>query len=220
MYNSVFERGNLINVHQFIFVMLIAVLPFLGGCGEDDDHEDEIIHADADGFVLNVDGNEVYRQFEGEHNGGITLSVGDEIEVHVLFLDANEEEFDPTGDEEDEHEDDGHDHDTEDEEVNFALGLSEYDDEIIEIHLHGDTEEDEHSDDEHADEEDHGDEHSDDEHADEEDEHSDDEHADEESAMSFEVVGLKAGNTEIKLQLLHGDHPDYTGSLLIPVTVE
>ena len=83
----------------------------------------------------------------------------------------------------------------------FGLGLSDYDSAIIEIHL-------EHAEDEH--------EHGEEEHAEEEGEHE--EHGEEE--LSFGLEGLKAGTTNIKLQLLHGDHPDFTGALLIPVTVQ
>ena len=45
-------------------------------------------------------------------------------------------------------------------------------------------------------------------------------HEGEESVCTLKVVGLKAGTTEIKLQLLHGDHPDFTAALPIPVTVK
>ena len=180
-------------ISRILLITIVAVLPFFGGCSEDDnpitdDHEEEIVHADADGFVLKVDGNQVYRQFQGEHTGELTLAVGEEIEVHVSFLDDHEHEFHPGEAEEDDDE-----HGLEDDEAEevFALGLSEYDDTIIEIHL-----------------------------GDEDDEHSEDDHDDEDVGLSFGVEGLSTGNTEIKLQLLHGDHPDYTGSSFIPVTVE
>ena len=57
-------------------------------------------HADADGFVLKVNGNQIYRQFEGEHEGGITLKVGEELDVLTMFLDHDEEEFFPENPEE------------------------------------------------------------------------------------------------------------------------
>ncbi len=181
-------------ISRILLIAIVAVLPFMGGCGEDhnpitDDHdEEEIMHADADGFVLKVDGNQVYRQFEGEHKGELTVTVGEEIEVQVSFLDDHEHEFHP-GEEEDE--DDDHDHENEETELVYAIGLSEYDDTIIEIHLDHDDED-----------------------------HDDEDHDDEDAGLSFGVEGISAGNTEIKLQLLHGDHPDYTAALLIPVTVE
>ncbi len=182
-------------------LLLLAFVVLFAACGEDDnpiidddhDHEDEPFHADADGFVLKVDGNQIYRQFEGEHEGGITLKVGEELDVLTLFLDHDEEEFFPENPEEE----DGHDHDHGEEEV-FALSISGFDSSIVEIHLH-EGEEHEHEDD-HA----------------EEDEHHEEELAEQ---FTFEVKGLKAGETSAKLQLLHGDHPDFTAALSIPVTV-
>ena len=182
-------------------LLLLAFVVLFAACGEDDnpiidddhDHDDEPFHADADGFVLKVDGNQIYRQFEGEHEGGITLKVGEELDVLTLFLDHDEEEFFPENPEEE----DGHDHDHGEEEV-FALAISGFDSSIIDVHLH-EGEEHEHEDD-HA----------------EEDEHHEEELAEQ---FTFEVKGLKAGETSAKLQLLHGDHPDFTAHLSIPVTV-
>ena len=167
-------------------LLLLAFVVLFAACGEDDnpiiddDHDDEPFHADADGFVLKVDGNQIYRQFEGEHEGGITLKVGEELDVLTMFLDHDEEEFLPEAPEED----DGHDHG---EDEVFALALSEFDSSIIEIHLH------------------------------EGDGHAHEEELAEQ--FTFEVKGLKAGETSAKLQLLHGDHPDFTAAFLVPVTV-
>lgn len=167
-------------------VLLLALSMLLIACGEGED--DEIMHADADGLILMVDDEEIYRQFQGTETGGISLKVGDELDVHVVFIDHDSEEISfEHEDDNGEEEDDGHGHE-EDEE--FGLALSEYDTSIIEIHLP----------------EDHEDEHED------EDEHHDEEFA-------FEVIGLRAGQTGIKLQLLHGDHADFTAALPIPVTV-
>ena len=149
----------------------VAVLPFLGGCSEDqnpitDDHgheEEETLHADADGVTLEVNGEEVYRQLQESQSGGITLGVNDEIEVNVVFLNEHGEELhldEITG----AHEDD--EHEQGDEEV-FSLALTEYDSTIIEIHMSGEGEEEEHAEDAH----------------DEEDSH-----------LRFEVIGLKAGD--------------------------
>ncbi len=189
-----------VTISQLMLLVFVAILPCIGGCGEDDnpiiddehDHENEVdapLHADVDGFFLEVGEKEVYRQFQGTESGGLTVGVGQEIEVHAVFLDASggEAHLDEV-EAVDEH---GH------EEV-FALGLSDYDSAIIEIHL---EEEEGH------DEEEHG-----------EEEHEDEGHAEDE--LGFGLVGLKVGTTKIKLQLLHGDHPDFTGALLIPVTVQ
>ena len=173
-------------------LLLLAFAVLFAACGEDDnpiiddghDHDDEPFHADADGFVLKVDGNQIYRQFEGEHEGSITLKVGEELDVLATFLDHDSHEFLPENPEEE------GDHDHGEEEV-FALALSEFDSSIIEIHLHEDEEGEEHED-------------------------EDEEHADE---YVFEVAGLRAGQTGIKLQLMHEGHADFTAALKIPVTV-
>ena len=191
MFTRFYGSGFSVAISRLMLLSFVAFLPFIGGCGEDDnpiiddDHDNENeadapLHADADGFALEVDGKEVYRQFQGTDSGGLTVGVGQEIEVHVVFLNASGAEVHlPEVEAVDEH---GH-------EEAFALGLSDYDPAIIEIHL------------EH-----------------EEEEHEDEEHGEEE--LAFGLEGLKAGTTKIKLQLLHGDHPDFTGALLIPVTVQ
>ena len=175
-------------------LLLLAFVVLLAACGAGDnpvDDEDQE-HADADGFILKVDGNEIYRQFQGTHEGSITLKVGEELEVLAAFLDHDEEEFLPEAPEEDEE------HDDHDEEEVFGLALSEFDSSIIEIRLY----------------EGEGDDHEDD-HEDEGEDHED-ELAEK---FTFEVKGLKAGETGAKFQLLHGDHPDFTGALSIPVAV-
>lgn len=203
-----FYRGDFsVVISRCLLLTFVALLPFVGGCGEDDnpivhdehDHEEEVFHADADGFVLEVDGTEVYRQFQGTETGGLTLGVGEEIEVQVEFLDASGAEVHVGEEEADDHD---HGHEEGEEEEAFALGLTGYDSTIIDIHLS--EEEDEHD---HAEEEHEGEEHGEEEHG-------------EEGFAHFEVVGLKAGTTEITLQLFHGDHPDFTAALPIPVTVQ
>ena len=207
MFTYFLGRDFSVAISRLMLLSFVAMLPFIGGCGEDDnpivddehdhDHEaDAPLHADADGFNLEIDGKVVYHQHQGHHEGGLTVAVGEEIEVHVHFLDANEAELHldevapPPG------EDDGHDPDHGGLE-SFSLGLTGYDSSIIEIHL----EHDEHD------------------HEGEEDDHEE-EHEEHGDALPFGLEGLKAGKTEIKLQLLHGDHPDFTAALLIPVTVE
>ena len=89
-------------VNYGIRALFCFVLFFNFACEEDDhDHDDE--HTDADGFVLESDtGAEVYREFEGESTGSITLGVGDTLELSVHFLDHDGEEIEH---EEEEHED-------------------------------------------------------------------------------------------------------------------
>ncbi len=189
MFTYYFEQNISVTISRLILTVFIAILPLFGGCGADDHDSEETIHADADGVVLFVDDVEIYRQFEESQTGGITLSVNDEVKVEVVFLDHEEEEVDL--DALSGKEDDHEEHD--DEEV-FNLAISADDEEIIDIHLSDEEGEDDHDEDE------------------------DDDH-DEDSHLSFEVVGLKAGETTIKLQLMHGEHPDFT-ALPIPVTVQ
>ena len=208
MFTRFYGSGFSVAISRLMLLTFVAVLPLMGGCGEDDnpiidddhDHDhDAPLHADVDGFFLEVDGKEVYRQFQGTDSGGLTVGVGQEIEVHAVFLDAN-------GAEAHLHEveavdDHGH-------EEEFGLGLSDYDSAIIAIHL--DHDEHDHGEEEHDEEE-----HDEEEH---EDEHGHEEHSEDE--LPFGLEGLKVGTTKIKLQLLHGDHPDFTAALLIPVTVQ
>ncbi len=79
--------------HFFRFTLLLfAFVVLFAAYGEDDNpvadadggHAE---HADADGFTLKVDGKEIYRQFQGTHEGNITLKVGEVLDVLAAFLD-------------------------------------------------------------------------------------------------------------------------------------
>lgn len=202
MFTRFFSRGISVAFVALTFAAFATAL-FFSGCGADDNpivdehehEEDAPYHAEADGFVLEVDGVEVYRQFQGTETGGITVGVGEEIDVHVQFLSPDGAAFTPMPEGEEE-EEDAHGHD---EEEAFALGLTGYDTAIAEVHLHVE----EHEEDEHG-------------HV----EGEEDAHGEEEEEWTFEVVGVKAGTTHITLQLLHGDHPDFTAALPIPITVQ
>ena len=161
-------------------VLLLALSMLLAACGEGDSDHDEATHVDADGFSLRVDGTEIYRQFQGTETGGITLKVGDELDVLTVFINRHSEEITFETEEGDDGQGEEGIDDHSEGEV-FSLALSEYDSSIIEVHL---AEGDEH-----------------------------------EEGFTFEMTGLSAGQTGIKLQLLHGDHPDFTAALQIPVNV-
>ena len=159
-------------------VLLFALSTLFTACGEDDSDHEEATHVDADGFILRVDGKEIYRQFQGTETGGITIKVGDELDVIAVFIDRHSEEISF----ETEEGDDGHgEEEDDDHDEAFGLALSEYDPSIIEIHLP--------------------------------------EGENHEEGFAFEVTGLRVGQTGIKLQLLHGDHPDFTAALQISVNV-
>ena len=134
----------------------------------DHDHDDdEDVHTDAEGFVLESDGNEIYRQFQGAVEGNLNLTVNQMLELSVHFLDDDGNEIEYHGDDED------------------GLSFSNFDANIISI-----------VNEEHESEEDH-----------------------EHHGLGFELTGLAVGTTTFVMQLMHGDHPDYT-SMLVSVTVE
>ena len=116
------------------------MLLFTTGCEDDDhDHDHDEDHTDADGFVLETEaGVEVYREFEGTQTGGVTLSVGETLELMVHFLDHEGNEIEHSDDEHDDHDDDGD-----------GLVVSENDATIAIVEVEGHDEEDG---DEHGDE--------------------------------------------------------------------
>lgn len=72
---------------------------FIISC-EDDDHDHDKEHTDAEGFILeNSAGVEIYKEFKGAQTGSITLSVNDTLELAVHFLGDDGKEI--------EHEEDG-----------------------------------------------------------------------------------------------------------------
>jgi len=97
----------------YVTLLFAGMLLFTTGCEDDDhDHDHDEDHTDADGFVLETEaGVEVYREFEGTQTGGVTLSVGETLELMVHFLDHEGNEIEHSDDEHDDHDDhDDHDH--------------------------------------------------------------------------------------------------------------
>ena len=86
----------------YVVFLLTSMILFTAGC-EDDDHDHDEEHTDADGFVLeDGNGTEVYREFEGAVEGAVNLSVGDTLELSVHFLDHEGNEIEHEEEEEDE----------------------------------------------------------------------------------------------------------------------
>ena len=158
---------------QFLFIramkahlifILIGMFLITTSC-EDDDHEHDDEHTDADGFVLeDENGSEVYREFEGAIEGSVSLSVGDTLVLSVHFLDHDGNEIE---------------HEEEDE-----LVVSENDANIaiVEVEEHEEDEEEHHG-------------------------------------AGLHVIGVSAGSTNFKLQLMHDGHADYTSTNNVPVVV-
>ena len=132
-----------IKVH--LVLLLTSMVLFTAGC-EDDDHDDhqEEGHTDADGFVLKDEsGTQVYREFEGAFTGGISLAVGDTLELSVHFLGEDGEELDH--DEEGDDHDHGDDHG--DEEAEIEVSGADPSIALVEVEGHeeeGDDHEEEH----------------------------------------------------------------------------
>ena len=92
-------------IRPHVLLLLTSMLLFTAGC-EDDDHDHDEEHTDAEGFVLEDEsGTKVYREFEGAMSGTITLAVGDTLELSVHFLDHDGEEIEHEEGEEEDHED-------------------------------------------------------------------------------------------------------------------
>ena len=121
-------------------LLLATAMLFTTGCEDDDhDHDHDEDHTDADGFVLETEaGVEVYREFEGTQTGGVTLSVGDTLELMVHFLDHEGNEIEHSDDEHDDHDDNGDDHDDDGD----GLVVSENDATIAVVEVEGHHEED------------------------------------------------------------------------------
>ena len=168
-------------------VLGLSLVLFAVACEDNNDGSEEEGHTDADGFILEANGTEIYREFKGSTSGSVTLKVGADLDLSVHFLDEDGNEI------EHEEEEDDHDHDHGDEEelkvsgFNASIATVEFVEEDghnhrkISLNLRGQEEE--------------------------------------EHAMMLEVKGVGAGTTSFKLELMHGDHADYTSTKNVPVTV-
>ena len=152
-----------------LVLLLTSMMFFTTGC-EDDDHDHDEDHTDAEGFVLeNESGTEVYKEFEGAIvTNNLTLSIGDTLELSVHFLDHDGDEI--------QHEEE------EGEEDELSVSGFNADVAFVSVEGHEETGMDHHE-------------------------------------MAIHVIGVSAGSTEFKLELMHGDHADYTSTNNVPVTV-
>ena len=73
------------NMRSLVSVLGIFLALFIVSC-EDDDHAHEEEHIDAEGFILESEGTEIYREFKGTKTGSVTVAVGATLEVSVHFL--------------------------------------------------------------------------------------------------------------------------------------
>lgn len=179
-------------------------------------------HTDAEGLILELNGEEVYRQFQGEITNNLSLSVNSTLELSVHFLDDDgneiEHEEHMEGEEEDE------------------LSFGGYDNTIISIEMEDHDDHDDACDDCVATcsayvMENYGytqeaantwcqttpnaqngcaetcvDDH-------------DDSGEEEHHEMGFELTGLSTGSTSFTISLMHDDHADFI-SMPINITVQ
>ena len=190
-----------------IIIKHLFILLFLGlipcGCDNDPASPTEE-HTDADGFILEDEsGNEIYREFEGATTGSVSIGVGQTLELSVHFLDHNGNEIG--------HEDGEEEH--EDElvitENETTIAIFEVEEHCYEITNQTACESSEHCE-WHADDTKCEDKTPDDHH------HSEEE---EDHGLVIHITGVSLGSTSFKLELWHGDHPDFTSYKYVPVTV-
>jgi len=187
------------NKKIFIFISMALVVISCNNSNSNPMAPEE--HTDAEGLILELNGQEVYRQFQGQITNNLSLSVNSTLELSVHFLgdDGNEIEHEEhmEGEEEDE------------------LSFGDYDNTIISIEME-----------EHCDEitnqtgcnaSEHCEWHSD-EGACEEEGH-DDSGEEEHHEMGFELTGLSSGTTNFTISLMHDDHADFI-SMPISITVQ
>ena len=86
------------NTRSLVSVLGIFLALFVVSC-EDDDHDHAEEHIDAEGFILESEGTEIYREFKGTTTGSVIVAVGATLEVSVHFLgdDGKELEHDHEG---------------------------------------------------------------------------------------------------------------------------
>ncbi|MAV59312.1 MAG: hypothetical protein CMG07_05110 [Candidatus Marinimicrobia bacterium] len=175
-------------------------------CEDADDHadcEDADDHADVDGFVLERDGVEIYRQFQGAVTGDVTIDVGEMVDIAVHFLDENETVIEG-----------GYTSEC------YGLEFEIADPSIISIELEDHDHEEAHCDDltnqADCDASDECEWHADDSMC-EEVGHEDGEH-DDEDHYEFELTGLVENYTTFQMSIMHAGHADYT-SMDVLVTV-
>jgi len=96
------------SLKAYSILLLTGAMLFTVGC-EDETHDDhEEGHTDADGFILeDAAGSVVYREFEGDTTGSVTLAVGETLELSVHFLDHEGNEIAHEEEEEGEDHEDG-----------------------------------------------------------------------------------------------------------------
>ncbi len=139
-------------IRPHVTILLTSMLLFTTGCEDDDhDHDHDEDHTDADGFVLETEaGVEVYREFEGTQTGGVTLSVGETLELMVHFLDHEGNEIEHSDDDDHDDHDDHGDDDHDDHGDGLVVSENDATVAVVEVEGHDEEEGDDHDDEEHG----------------------------------------------------------------------
>jgi len=169
------------SLKAYSILLLTGALLFTTGCEDDEhDHDHDEDHTDADGFVLEQDGNVVYRQFQGVVTvtqgdyENLSVNAGSHLELSVHFLDDDGNEI--------EHSDEEGEEDHEDHEDGLEVTVA--DTSILHVEVEG--------------------------HDEEGDDDGDDDHDHDEHGMAIHVEGVSAGTTTFTLALMHDGHSDFT----------
>ena len=188
-------------IKHLLILLYLGLIPC--GCDNDPASPTEE-HTDADGFILEDEsGNEIYREFEGASSDSVIISVGQTLELSVHFLDHNGNEIG--------HEDGEVEH--EDElvitENETTIAIIEVEEHCYEITNQTACESSEHC-------EWHADETKCEDEAHDEHDHSEEE---EDHGLVIHITGVSVGSTSFKLELMHGDHADYTSTKNVPIII-
>ena len=179
-----------------IIIKHLFILLFLGliPCGCDNDPASPAEeHTDTDGFILEDEsGIEIYREFEGASTGSVTIGIGQTLALSVHFLNHEGIEI--------EHEEGEEDHEDE-----LKITVINTDIAIVEVNEHCDEITDQTA----CETAEHCEWHADEAACEEEEHHG----------LGIHITGVSAGATTFKLELMHGDHPDYTSTNNVPISV-
>lgn len=187
---------------NFKQVFIFIIVGLLASACENDNSVGPEDHTDADGLVLEHDGQEVYKEFEGAIVfNNLTLNVGETLELSVHFLDHDGNEI--------EHEDEDEDSESEHED---ELQITDENGDIFSSSNIVTIEVEEHCDEISSQTDCEASEHcawSAEGTCNEGEEHH---------GMGIHIIGEGEGSTNFRIKLMHEGHADYT-SKLISVTV-
>jgi len=181
---------NDVKISRKYLYSLLSVFMMFFAVACEDENEDDEDHTDADGFVLETEDG-VEAYKEFKGTKTGSIELGVGDTLHFMV------HFLDKDGKEIEHDEDGHDdhgHDDHGDEED-GVRVSGFNAAVAKIAMveHEEEGHDDHGHDDH-----------------------DDEHGDE----VLEVVGVSTGQTSFKLELMHGDHADYTSTNMVPVVVK